>query len=128
MQRSKADSPCIKVCTLDAAAQMCIGCFRTIQEISNWLAYSDAQRESVCAQLPARRLLHASISAADQPASAGKTANARCDVCGAEFACGAHDVEQACWCTRFPSIAPPNPHTPSCLCPSCLARLANETR
>lgn len=36
-------SPCIGVCTLDAAGY-CIGCLRTGDEIGAWLSYSDQQR------------------------------------------------------------------------------------
>ena len=36
-------SPCIGVCTLDGRGH-CTGCFRSTDEIANWLHYSDAQR------------------------------------------------------------------------------------
>ncbi|MEZ5465093.1 MAG: DUF1289 domain-containing protein [Lysobacteraceae bacterium] len=47
-------SPCIGVCTLDARGQ-CTGCFRSTEEIANWLRYSDAQRARFIDEvLPAR--------------------------------------------------------------------------
>ena len=30
-------SPCVKVCALDARSGLCRGCFRTLQEIADWL-------------------------------------------------------------------------------------------
>ena len=46
-------SPCIQVCTLDAA-QMCIGCRRTLEEIANWGRMSAAEQREVIAELPGR--------------------------------------------------------------------------
>ena len=52
------ESPCIRSCTLDAAGQLCIGCFRTLDEIMAWTQLSEAERASVLARLPARRSAH----------------------------------------------------------------------
>lgn len=49
------ESPCIKVCTLDSSGELCLGCFRTIDEIGQWPAMSDGQRFEVLERLPARR-------------------------------------------------------------------------
>lgn len=38
-------TPCIRVCKLENG--LCTGCFRTIEEIENWLKYSDEQREQI---------------------------------------------------------------------------------
>jgi hypothetical protein len=32
----------------------CIGCFRTAQEIGDWINYSDQQRQAIIEQLPKR--------------------------------------------------------------------------
>jgi predicted Fe-S protein YdhL (DUF1289 family) len=48
-------SPCVEVCQLNAERGMCIGCFRTLDEIARWSEMDDAQREAVLAALPARR-------------------------------------------------------------------------
>lgn len=37
-------SPCIKVCQIDAHAEVCIGCGRTEAEIGAWSMYTDAER------------------------------------------------------------------------------------
>lgn len=48
-------TPCVKVCVVDGASSLCLGCFRTLQEIAEWGRLSDAQREAVMAELPSRR-------------------------------------------------------------------------
>jgi len=50
------ESPCTKVCTLDATGNICIGCKRTVDEIAIWGSLSDAQRTRIMAELPARKL------------------------------------------------------------------------
>ena len=39
------ESPCVGVCTV--VNDKCIGCTRTADEISNWLFYSDLERNKV---------------------------------------------------------------------------------
>ncbi len=56
-------SPCVSVCTLDAARTHCIGCLRTIKEIGAWRTMSVAEKRAVIAacneraktQTPVRR-------------------------------------------------------------------------
>jgi predicted Fe-S protein YdhL (DUF1289 family) len=48
------ESPCVKVCTLDAQAGACTGCGRTLDEIARWLKMSPAERSQIMAELPAR--------------------------------------------------------------------------
>ncbi|MEX5726783.1 putative Fe-S protein YdhL (DUF1289 family) [Rhodovulum iodosum] len=47
-------SPCNRVCTVDRASRLCTGCLRTIDEITLWTRMSDAARQEVMAELPAR--------------------------------------------------------------------------
>jgi hypothetical protein len=49
------ETPCIKICTFDARAALCLGCGRTVEEIARWSAMSAAERARVMAELPARR-------------------------------------------------------------------------
>jgi predicted Fe-S protein YdhL (DUF1289 family) len=42
------NNPCIRRCCLDAD-DMCIGCFRTLEEILGWRSLSAAQKERVIA-------------------------------------------------------------------------------
>jgi uncharacterized protein len=48
------DSPCVKICTLDARKGLCLACGRTIDEIARWTAMSAFEREQVMSELSAR--------------------------------------------------------------------------
>jgi uncharacterized protein len=48
-------SPCIKVCTIEAATGFCLGCARTLAEIAAWSGLSEAERARIMTELPARR-------------------------------------------------------------------------
>jgi predicted Fe-S protein YdhL (DUF1289 family) len=48
------ESPCVKICTLDARSGLCLGCGRTIDEIARWAAMSTPERARVMGELPAR--------------------------------------------------------------------------
>jgi len=60
------ESPCVKICTLDARSGLCLGCGRSIDEIAQWTGMSAAQRRRVMAELPERL-------AAAQPQPATRT-------------------------------------------------------
>jgi hypothetical protein len=47
-------TPCIKVCVVDGASSLCLGCFRTLSEIGGWSGLTDEQRAAVMAELPRR--------------------------------------------------------------------------
>jgi len=47
-------SPCNSVCQLERKSGHCFGCGRTGDEITFWLRYTDAERDTVMAALPAR--------------------------------------------------------------------------
>jgi uncharacterized protein len=49
------DSPCTKVCVMDADNRYCLGCKRTLGEIARWGQMDEAERGAVLAQLPARQ-------------------------------------------------------------------------
>ena len=48
-------SPCNSICTIDAKLGVCIGCYRTLDEIASWMRYSDDRKREVVRSLPARR-------------------------------------------------------------------------
>jgi predicted Fe-S protein YdhL (DUF1289 family) len=50
----KIESPCVDVCTLDPAKNICVGCLRTIDEIVAWAGYSDDERRRIMKDLPNR--------------------------------------------------------------------------
>ena len=50
------ESPCIKVCVMDNAREICTGCRRTLAEIAAWAQLSPAERRRIMAELPGRLL------------------------------------------------------------------------
>ena len=51
-------SPCINVCKMDAPCGLCVGCFRTIDEITVWSRSDDACRLEILAAAAKRRQAH----------------------------------------------------------------------
>jgi predicted Fe-S protein YdhL (DUF1289 family) len=52
---SEIETPCKNICMLDLQGQYCMGCYRTRQEVGDWMSLSDDQRASVMDQLAARK-------------------------------------------------------------------------
>jgi predicted Fe-S protein YdhL (DUF1289 family) len=48
-------SPCINTCRLDASGTLCIGCWRTLDEIAAWGGLDDEQRRTVLAAVEQRK-------------------------------------------------------------------------
>jgi predicted Fe-S protein YdhL (DUF1289 family) len=48
------ETPCVKVCTLDARTGLCLGCGRTVDEIARWTAMDASERAQVMRELPDR--------------------------------------------------------------------------
>lgn len=55
MTRGSPTSPCIGVCQLDPANNLCRGCGRTIAEIAAWPDLADDERRAILARLEASR-------------------------------------------------------------------------
>lgn len=55
MPPAPVSSPCIKVCAVSGQTGLCIGCGRTLAEIAAWGGLSDAERQAIMAELPARQ-------------------------------------------------------------------------
>lgn len=53
-KRQEIDSPCIKLCTVHPAERICIGCYRSIDEIAGWGRMTPEERRAIMAELPAR--------------------------------------------------------------------------
>ena len=64
--RTMIESPCVKICTLDARSGLCLGCGRTVDEIARWTEMSAAERARVMGGLPWRL----AASRTSEPASA----------------------------------------------------------
>jgi len=48
-------SPCVSICRLDDKTGLCVGCFRNIDEIRDWMIMLPAQRQEVLRQIDERR-------------------------------------------------------------------------
>jgi hypothetical protein len=48
-------TPCIGVCQIDKQTKLCVGCYRTLQEIGVWRRMPDEERDKVMADLPRRK-------------------------------------------------------------------------
>ncbi|MBX2855546.1 MAG: DUF1289 domain-containing protein [Rhodobacteraceae bacterium] len=53
-RRDEIDSPCIQICMIHPGARICVGCYRTGDEIAAWSRLSPDERASVRAELPGR--------------------------------------------------------------------------
>lgn len=54
MSQKPITTPCVKVCFVDPKAAICIGCFRTMEELGRWTRYSEAERSAIMDALPDR--------------------------------------------------------------------------
>ena len=52
--RDEIDSPCVKLCVIHPEARLCIGCLRSIEEITAWSRMSPAGRKAIMDDLPER--------------------------------------------------------------------------
>jgi predicted Fe-S protein YdhL (DUF1289 family) len=47
-------SPCKKICLVDPSQPICVGCFRTMDELGRWTLMTKAERLEVKAKLAGR--------------------------------------------------------------------------
>ena len=52
--RREIDSPCTKICLVHPEERLCVGCYRSIEEIATWSRLTPAERRAIIADLPAR--------------------------------------------------------------------------
>ncbi|MBL6426038.1 MAG: DUF1289 domain-containing protein [Maritimibacter sp.] len=52
--RDEPLSPCNKVCQIHPEMRICIGCYRTINEIATWSRLTDMERREIMETLPNR--------------------------------------------------------------------------
>jgi uncharacterized protein len=53
-KRDEIQSPCVKLCVVHPEERLCVGCFRTMEEIAGWSRLTHEERAAVMADLPAR--------------------------------------------------------------------------
>ena len=53
-ERNEVNSPCKKICIIHRKSKLCIGCFRSAEEIKLWNWYSKETRNRLISELPDR--------------------------------------------------------------------------
>ena len=53
-KRDEIESPCVQICVLHPQERICIGCYRTSDEIARWSKMTSEQRRTIMAELPDR--------------------------------------------------------------------------
>ncbi len=53
-RRAEIESPCVKICVIHPESRLCVGCMRTIDEISAWSRMTTEDRRAIMAALPDR--------------------------------------------------------------------------
>ena len=53
-KRDEIESPCVKLCVVHPEARICVGCYRSIDEIGSWSRLTPEARRAIMAELPAR--------------------------------------------------------------------------
>lgn len=61
-------SPCISVCRLNARGDLCVGCWRTLDEIRDWAQATEARKRDILRAVAERR--DAAQGAGEGPESA----------------------------------------------------------
>ncbi len=63
----RVPSPCISVCRMDDASGLCLGCFRTLDEIIEWGRSSDPEKRVVWRLIAQRARLEPSATRLPTP-------------------------------------------------------------
>ncbi|MBT8418575.1 MAG: DUF1289 domain-containing protein [Silicimonas sp.] len=53
-RRDEIESPCVKLCVLHPDARICLGCYRSGDEIAGWSRMTPEQRQAIMETLPDR--------------------------------------------------------------------------
>ena len=53
-KRDEIESPCVQICVVHPETRICTGCYRTIDEITDWSRMTPEARRNIMNDLPAR--------------------------------------------------------------------------
>ncbi|WP_343079408.1 DUF1289 domain-containing protein [Ostreiculturibacter nitratireducens] len=53
-KRDEIESPCVKICSIHPVERICIGCYRTVEEITAWSRMAPESRRRIMSELKAR--------------------------------------------------------------------------
>jgi predicted Fe-S protein YdhL (DUF1289 family) len=51
---SAIETPCTRICTVDPASGLCLGCGRSLAEIAGWIGFTPDERTRIMTELPQR--------------------------------------------------------------------------
>ena len=51
----KIKSPCMEKCQLDVHGKFCLGCFRYLDEISDWQTFSEEKKRNILDKIKLRK-------------------------------------------------------------------------
>ena len=55
--RTEPQSPCVNICVIHPQEGICVGCYRTLNEIADWSGMGADRQRAVLAELPSRKPL-----------------------------------------------------------------------
>jgi hypothetical protein len=58
LHEAQVASPCVSVCVIDQVSGLCVGCYRTLEEIAGWIDLPAAARRAIAGELTKRRALY----------------------------------------------------------------------
>jgi len=56
-KRAELQSPCVKLCVMHPEAGLCTGCYRSMDEITDWSTMTAEKRSAILADLASRKPL-----------------------------------------------------------------------
>ena len=59
-------SPCVAVCKIDYESGYCIGCKRTIEEITNWSILNDQQKKKILTKVKSKNISKQNVFSSNQ--------------------------------------------------------------
>lgn len=76
-RRAEIQSPCVRICLIHPEAGICVGCYRTSDEIARWSGMTPAERRKIMAELPGRapRLAHRAGGRKGKPHRRGRSSD-----------------------------------------------------
>jgi len=52
--RNEIESPCVQICVVDRKSRLCLGCYRSLDEIRDWSGMTPEDRRVIMDELPSR--------------------------------------------------------------------------
>jgi uncharacterized protein len=56
MEGAEISSPCTNKCSIDHETNLCVGCYRTMEEIIRWLEFTLKEKEEILDKIRIRKL------------------------------------------------------------------------